>query len=126
MSKQTITISMILEDLSNGIDRKGIQDKYDLKLWEVTTMFDHPQLKGKRPSKKKELSFDFIDDISVPSLSVSEEVVDPAQITLDEGIEEITATQDSTSEYANEEEEEVEDAPLYEELVEDDLDTFEL
>ncbi len=37
----TITVSMILEDLDNGIDRTGIQEKYGLEKWEVTQMFQH-------------------------------------------------------------------------------------
>jgi hypothetical protein len=42
-------------------------------------MFKHPFLKGRRPSKKKPLSFIFEDD-----------TVDPNQVTLEEAIEEST------------------------------------
>lgn len=58
----TITVTMILEDLENGIDRTGIQEKYDLEKWEVTQMFQHPTLKGKKAKKKRKLSFNFVDD----------------------------------------------------------------
>ena len=58
----TITVSMILEDLDNGIDRTGIKVKYDLQAWEVKQMFDHPSLKGKKAKRVKKLSFNFIDD----------------------------------------------------------------
>lgn len=89
-----ITTSMVLEDLSNGIDRKGIQTKYGLKLWEVTQMFEHPTLKGKRPSKKRKLSFNFIDDTNpvrkkeLEEALAQQEEVDPNQVTIEQVIEE--------------------------------------
>jgi len=58
----TITVTMILEDLDNGIDRPGIQEKYGLQKWEVTQMFQHPALKGKKAKKVRKLSFNFVDD----------------------------------------------------------------
>ena len=76
---ETITISMILEDLDNGIDRKGIQTKYGLQAWEVKQMFEHPKLKGKKPRKVRKLSFEFIDD--------TVEEVNTNQVTLDQAIE---------------------------------------
>ena len=57
-----ITTSMITEDLENGIDRQGIQEKYGLESWEVKQMFQHPVLKGKKAKKVKKLSFEFVDD----------------------------------------------------------------
>ena len=59
---QTITVSMILEDLENGIDRNAIKEKYSLQAWEVKQMFEHPALKGKKAKKVRKLSFNFIDD----------------------------------------------------------------
>ena len=59
---QTITVTMIIEDLNNGIDRAGIQTKYGLDKWEVTQMFQHPSLKGKKAKKVRKLSFNFVDD----------------------------------------------------------------
>jgi len=59
---ETITVTMILEDLDNGIDRTGIQEKYGLEKWEVTQMFQHPSLKGKKARKVRKLSFNFVDD----------------------------------------------------------------
>ena len=70
---QTITISMILADLDNGIDRNGIKDKYSLEAWEVKQMFEHPNLKGKKAKKKRKLSFNFVDDINT---------VDPNQTSI--------------------------------------------
>ncbi len=58
----TITVTMILEDLENGIDRTAIQEKYGLEKWEVTQMFQHPALKGKKAKKVRKLSFNFVDD----------------------------------------------------------------
>ena len=57
-----ITTTMILNDLDNGIDRIGIQEKYGLEKWEVTQMFQHPVLKGKKAKKVRKLSFEFVDD----------------------------------------------------------------
>jgi len=62
VTPKTITVSMILEDLDNGIDRTGIQEKYGLEKWEVTQMFQHPTLKGKKARKIRKLSFNFVDD----------------------------------------------------------------
>ena len=70
---QTITISMILADLDNGIDRNGIKDKYSLEAWEVKQMFEHPNLKGKKAKKKRKLSFNFVDDTTT---------VDPNQTSI--------------------------------------------
>tara|TARA_R100000544_G_C2197097_1_gene44755 strand:- start:11 stop:388 length:378 start_codon:yes stop_codon:yes gene_type:complete len=70
---QTITISMILADLDNGIDRNSIKDKYSLETWEVKQMFEHPNLKGKKAKKKRKLSFNFVDDTTT---------VDPNQTSI--------------------------------------------
>jgi len=59
---ETITVTMILEDLDSGIDRNGIKDKYGLQSWEVKQMFEHPTLKGKKARKVRKLSFNFVDD----------------------------------------------------------------
>ena len=59
-----ITTSQIIKDLENGIDRTGIQTKYNLETWEVKQMFMHPSLKGKKAKKVRKLSFDFVDDTS--------------------------------------------------------------
>lgn len=62
---QTITVSMILEDLENGIDRNAIKEKYSLQAWEVKQMFEHPSLKGKKAKKVRKLSFNFVDDTAL-------------------------------------------------------------
>ena len=76
---ETITTSMILEDLENGIDRTGIKTKYNLEAWEVKQMFDHPVLKGKKAKKVKKLSFNFVDDMTMESS-------DPNQLDLEDAI----------------------------------------
>ena len=74
---QTITISMILADLDNGIDRNGIKDKYSLDTWEVKQMFEHPNLKGKKAKKKRKLSFNFVDDTAADPNQTSIPVEEP-------------------------------------------------
>ena len=69
-----ITTTMILEDLENGISRDGIKEKYGLETWEVTQMFQHPTLKGKKAKKIRKLSFEFVDD--------TENAVDPRQTSI--------------------------------------------
>jgi|TARA_R110002073_G_scaffold3320_1_gene22377 hypothetical protein len=80
---QTITTTMILNDLDNGVDRKGIQTKYSLEGWELTEMFKHPVLKGKKAKKKRKMSFNFVDDTAV----------DSAQITVQEVINDVMGTE---------------------------------
>lgn len=81
---QTITVSMVLEDLENGVDRNGIKEKYNLQAWEVKQMFEHPSLKGKKAKKVRKLSFNFIDDTAL-----DKPLVDPAQtsIPMDDGLQ---------------------------------------
>jgi len=73
----TITVSMILEDLDNGVDRLGIQEKYGLEKWEVTQMFQHPALKGKKARKVRKLSFNFVDDTAADPNQTSIPVEEP-------------------------------------------------
>jgi hypothetical protein len=79
-----ITVSMIIDDLENGIDRPAIQAKYQLEAWEVKQMFIHPALKGKKAKKIRKLSFLFVDDTEATT-------TDPAQIDLEASIEELQA-----------------------------------
>jgi len=79
---QTITTSMILEDLDNGIDRNGIKAKYNMETWEVKQVFDHPALKGKKAKRVKRLSFSFVDD----TVQTNPDVL-PGQIDLEDAIE---------------------------------------
>ena len=72
---ERITTTMILNDLENGIGRDGIKTKYGLETWEVTQMFQHPTLKGKKAKKVRKLCFEFVDD--------TENAVDPNQTTIE-------------------------------------------
>ena len=72
---ERITTTMILNDLENGIGRDGIKTKYGLETWEVTQMFQHPTLKGKKAKKVRKLSFEFVDD--------TENAIDPNQTSIE-------------------------------------------
>ena len=79
-----ITVSMIDQDLKNGISKPEMAIKYGIKPYEVDEMFKHPFLKGRRPSRKKALSFSFVDDVS------DEPIINPNQVTLEDAITEAT------------------------------------
>jgi len=133
-----ITVTMILEDLANGITKKGMCTKYNVKKWEMDEVFKHPKLKGKRPAYVKKLSFTFVDDteetdVIVPANTVQqpdiveteteEETVDPNQVTIDQVIEEEEdeleiPTLPDTLELVKEQQ--------MEEIEEDEFDSFEL
>jgi len=59
---EAISVSMLLKDLANGIGKKGMCEKYNVKKWELDEVFKHSSLKGKRPAHVKKLSFTFVDD----------------------------------------------------------------
>lgn len=62
---QKMTISQLLKDLDNGLDRKAIAAKYSLNMNQVRTLFDHPLLKGKRPKRATtKLPFVLVDDVT--------------------------------------------------------------
>ena len=142
-----ITISMIDQDLKDGISKSEMVIKYGIKPWEVDEMFKHPLLKGRRPSRKKSLSFKFTDDMSndtyvsstvvkdtsEPQFSEREEQVevDPNQVTLEQAIDEATTAVDESIKTFNEVSETVEDIlsdPEFEEEEELEMSdtTFEL
>ena len=79
-----ITVSMIDQDLKDGISKPEMAIKYGIKPWEVDEMFKHPLLKGRRPSRKKSLSFTFEDDMT--------NTIDPNQIDLEDAIDEAIET----------------------------------
>jgi len=92
-----ISVSMIDQDLKDGISKPEMAIKYGIKPWEVDEMFKNPFLKGRRPSKKKTLSFTFVDDMTEPTQfpSSMEDVideVDPNQVTLEDAIDEAIDT----------------------------------
>ena len=94
-----ITISMIDQDLIDGVNKTEMSIKYGIKPWEVDEMFKHPFLKGRRPARKRTLSFSFVDDTDTPEITGipqgdtisdtdDEDFVDPNQVTLENAIEE--------------------------------------
>ena len=100
-----ITVTMIQNDLDNGIDRTGIQEKYGIEKWEVTQMFQHPELKGRKAKKVRKLSFDFVDDTEPTQFPSSmEDVTDevnPNQLSItieEETLEETSFDEDDNGE----------------------------
>ena len=95
---EQISISMITQDLQDGVTKAEMSIKYNIKPWEVDEMFKHPLLKGKRPARKRTLSFSFVDDVtedtSEPEFAkrkadlIEEVEVDPNQVTLEQAIDE--------------------------------------
>tara|TARA_R110002051_G_scaffold263125_1_gene322978 strand:+ start:50 stop:580 length:531 start_codon:yes stop_codon:yes gene_type:complete len=120
-----ITISMIDQDLKDGISKSEMTIKYGIKPWEVDEMFKHPFLKGRRPSRKKSLSFKFTDDtlpLNSGDIAVEQAAgfqtngldndsleVDPNQVTLEQAIEEATTVVDENIETLKKVNETVED-----------------
>ena len=83
LTPQRITTTMIIEDLENGIGRDGIKEKYNLQGWEVTQMFKHPALKGKKAKKIRKLSFDFVDDTINPNqLDLEDQISEEEKVEL--------------------------------------------
>ena len=83
VTPQRITTTMIIEDLENGIGRDGIKEKYNLQGWEVTQMFKHPALKGKKAKKIRKLSFDFVDDTINPNqLDLEDQIAEEEKVEL--------------------------------------------
>jgi len=110
-----ITVSMIDNDLKNGISKAEMAVKYNIKPWEVDEMFKHPFLKGRRPSRKKALSFDFVDDVSTKETGIIEAVeaiqeVDPNQVTLEQAIDEAIETVEDAKQELQEAEKAIVDA----------------
>ena len=95
---EKITLSMIDQDLKDGVSKADMAIKYSIKPWEVDEMFKHPFLKGRRPSRKKALSFSFVDDMSDLPLNSGDiaveqaEEVDPNQVTLEQAIDDAIET----------------------------------
>lgn len=80
VTPKTITTSMIDTDLKDGLNKRDMMDKYNIRKWEIDRIFKNPKLTGRRPSPK--LSFTFVDDMN------EDTEVDPNQITLEDAIDE--------------------------------------
>ncbi len=77
-----ISIMQIDQDLKDGINKSDIAIKYGIKKWELDEVFKHPFLKGRKPSRKKMLSFKLVDDSPL-----AEDAVNPNQVTLEDAID---------------------------------------
>ena len=71
MEKIQITISSVLNDLSNSMSREEIRDKYTLTNAQLKQVFSHPQLKG-RKTKQVNVLFELVDDVT--PVTIVEEV----------------------------------------------------
>jgi len=96
-----ISVMQIDQDLKDGVSKSEMAIKYGIKPWEVDEMFKHSFLKGRRPSRKKALSFKFVDDSPIAKelplnsgdIAVEQaEEVDPRQVTLEQAIDEAIET----------------------------------
>jgi hypothetical protein len=75
----TLTVTGIINDLNEGIDRDGIATKYGLTKAEVTELFKHPKLTGLRARKKIPVRFTLVDDTVISASSIE---VDPNQLSI--------------------------------------------
>ena len=80
----TLTVTGIINDLNDGIDRDGIATKYGLTKAEVTELFKHPKLAGLRARKKIAVRFTLVDDTVISASEVAQK--DPNQMDLMEAI----------------------------------------
>lgn len=78
-----ITISSVLGDLNNGLDRAAIATKYGLSAAEVTEVFKHPKLKGLRARRK-------ITRISIVDDTVENPVIIPQIVTPSHDLQVVT------------------------------------
>lgn len=88
-----ITVSSVLGDLNNGLDRAAIAKKYNLSAAEVAEVFKHPKLKGLR-ARRKITRISIVDDtvgnnpVTIPTVQPATEsndlqvVNDPNQLDL--------------------------------------------
>jgi hypothetical protein len=76
-----LTVSGIITDLENGLDRTAIATKYDLSTTEVNEIFKHPKLKGLRPKRKitRIMLIDDTDDNGQATSALVQELSDSSQ-----------------------------------------------
>ena len=86
--RKQISVSEVIEDLNNGLNRLQIGEKYGLTAREVKIMFQHPSLKGKKVKKVFEPSFELIDDIQEETVEAANESTDEASTNTDDNPQE--------------------------------------
>ena len=93
---QTLTVSQIVIDLGNGIDRAGIRKKYGLTAAELKMVFSHPKLSKLRVKKHQVIRVQLIDDTvdvnqtSIPVGAEISEALNPEflhQTRIEEGLD---------------------------------------
>lgn len=60
--KKIISVSAILTDLEDGLQRKDIRAKYALTVKQMSYLFNHPSLKGKKAKKNVANELEILDD----------------------------------------------------------------
>ena len=68
-----ITVSSVLGDLNNGMDRAAIATKYGLSAAEVAEVFKHPKLKGLR-ARRKVTRISIVDDTAENPVTIPQTV----------------------------------------------------
>tara|TARA_R100000742_G_C4165688_1_gene5704 strand:+ start:14 stop:442 length:429 start_codon:yes stop_codon:yes gene_type:complete len=131
VTPKTITTSMIDTDLKEGLNKRDMMEKYNIRKWEIDRIFKNPKLTGRRPSPK--LSFTFVDDMPDADATTEEEFIDPNQVTIDQAIEETEEDSPTISQTAedygdaDEDDEYISDETQDETVEdEDEFDSFEL
>jgi hypothetical protein len=74
-----LSVSGIIMDLENGLDRTAIATKYGMSSTEVNEVFKHPKLKGLRP-KRKTTRITLIDDTTDEGQAASAIVEEPMEV----------------------------------------------
>jgi hypothetical protein len=94
-----LTVTGIINDLNDGIDRDGIATKYNLTKAEVTELFKHPKLVGLRARKKIAVRFTLIDDtiMAKSDFNKLEEQGDINQMDLLDAIQDHQAAEEAIS-----------------------------
>ncbi len=77
-----ITVSSVLGDLNNGMDRAAIATKYGLSAAEVAEVFKHPKLKGLR-ARRKITRISIVDDTVENPVTIPATVAEPLQVVTD-------------------------------------------
>jgi len=94
-----LTVTGIINDLNDGIDRDGIATKYGLTKAEVTELFKHPKLVGLRARKKIAVRFTLVDDtiVTKSDLNQLEQHGDVNQMDLLDAIQDHQAAEEAIS-----------------------------
>lgn len=105
-SKIKIKVTDVLSMLQEGKTREDIRVHYGINKTELKALFQHPELKGRKTIKPKELSFVIVDDIKETS---GEDVAEVEfEISSEKIQEENSVSEETTEEVQEETQDEVE------------------